>query len=111
NTMVLITSSVTMVMAWARLKVDDLAAARLFLIATFLLAGTFLVVKYFEYNAKFHHYRVELKEPMVVNGEPTTVVEGHLGPSESKFTIGLKPTSDDVVYIKPDPPRGQHAEA
>ena len=55
NTVVLISSSVTMVMAWASLKMDNFGKFRLHLGATILLALVFLVVKYFEYSAKFHH--------------------------------------------------------
>jgi cytochrome c oxidase subunit 3 len=53
NTVILITSSVTMVMAWATLKLKDWAKHRLYLIATFVLAGIFLVNKYFEYKDHF----------------------------------------------------------
>ena len=53
NTVILISSSVTMVMAWASLKLKDWAKHRLYLIATFLLAGVFLVNKYFEYKDHF----------------------------------------------------------
>jgi heme/copper-type cytochrome/quinol oxidase subunit 3 len=54
NTLVLIVSSVTMVMAWASLKMGNFARGRAYLIATFLLATTFLVVKLaFEYFPKF----------------------------------------------------------
>jgi len=49
NTFILIGSSVTMVMAWASLKLNDFAKHRLYLIATFVLSGLFLVNKYFEY--------------------------------------------------------------
>lgn len=57
NTLVLIISSVTMVMAWAQLKMNNLAKARLYLIATFLLAGAFIVVKLlFEYMPKWSHH-------------------------------------------------------
>jgi heme/copper-type cytochrome/quinol oxidase subunit 3 len=49
NTVILIMSSVTMVMAWANLKMHDWGKHRLYLIATFVLAGIFLVNKYFEY--------------------------------------------------------------
>ena len=55
NTLVLIGSSVTMVMAWASLKMNRFRNFRLFLGATILLAFTFLVIKGFEYDAKFHH--------------------------------------------------------
>jgi cytochrome c oxidase subunit III len=53
NTVILISSSVTMVMAWASLKLNDWAKHRLYLIATFVLAGIFLVNKYFEYADHF----------------------------------------------------------
>ena len=53
NTFILIGSSVTMVMAWASLKMNDWGKHRLFLISTFLLAALFLVNKYFEYSAHF----------------------------------------------------------
>jgi cytochrome c oxidase subunit 3 len=50
NTFVLVGSSVTMVLAWAYLKMHDWGKHRLFLSATLLLAAIFLVVKYFEYS-------------------------------------------------------------
>lgn len=57
NTAVLITSSVTMVLAWAALKMNDFAKARLNLILTFVLAAVFIVVKLaFEYVPKFQHH-------------------------------------------------------
>ena len=53
NTIILISSSVTMVMAWASLKMNNWARHRLFLGLTFLLALVFLVNKYFEYSEHF----------------------------------------------------------
>jgi heme/copper-type cytochrome/quinol oxidase subunit 3 len=50
NTIILIGSSVTMVMAWASLKLNNFARHRLYLALTFLLALIFLVNKYFEYE-------------------------------------------------------------
>jgi cytochrome c oxidase subunit III len=49
NTFILIGSSVTMVMAWASLKLNQFNKHRLYLIGTFALAALFLVNKYFEY--------------------------------------------------------------
>jgi len=63
NTIVLITSSVTMVMAWASLMLHDLRKGRIYLLLTFLLAGVFLVVKYFEYGAKFEHHIYPATDP------------------------------------------------
>jgi heme/copper-type cytochrome/quinol oxidase subunit 3 len=53
NTVLLISSSVTMVMAWASLKMNDWGKHRLYLIITVVLAAIFLVNKYFEYAAHF----------------------------------------------------------
>ncbi|MBZ5556602.1 MAG: cytochrome c oxidase subunit 3 [Acidobacteriia bacterium] len=49
NTVILISSSVTMVMAWASLKMKDWGKHRLYLMLTVGLALFFLVNKYFEY--------------------------------------------------------------
>jgi cytochrome c oxidase subunit III len=54
NTVILIGSSVTMVMAWASLKLHDWAKHRLYLVATVVLACVFLVNKYFEYSEHLH---------------------------------------------------------
>ena len=56
NTMVLITSSVTMVMSWASLAMKNFTRYRLFMGLTILLGATFLVVKGFEYGHKFEHH-------------------------------------------------------
>lgn len=45
NTLVLITSSITMVMAWASLKANNFARGRMFLAITVALAILFLVIK------------------------------------------------------------------
>jgi len=55
NTVVLISSSVTMVLAWASLVRRDFGRFRLFLAVTILCGLVFLVIKYIEYSAKFHH--------------------------------------------------------
>lgn len=55
NTLVLILSSVTMVMSWASLKMGSFSHFRRYFAATILLALVFLVVKFFEYSAKFSH--------------------------------------------------------
>ena len=56
NTIVLITSSVTMVMAWASLMRKQLDRYRLYMLVTVGLGCVFLVIKYFEYSEKFHHH-------------------------------------------------------
>jgi cytochrome c oxidase subunit III len=54
NTAVLISSSITMVLAWASCKMGRLDRFRLWMGFTIALAFVFLVVKYFEYSAHFH---------------------------------------------------------
>jgi heme/copper-type cytochrome/quinol oxidase subunit 3 len=56
NTMVLITSSVTMVMAWASLKMGRFSAHRMYLFLTFLCGVGFMVIKTIEYMSKFSHH-------------------------------------------------------
>ena len=53
NTVILICSSVTMVVAWAQLKMDNFKKGRMYVAITALLALVFLVNKYFEYAAHF----------------------------------------------------------
>jgi heme/copper-type cytochrome/quinol oxidase subunit 3 len=56
NTIVLIGSSVTMVMSWASLMMKDFGKYRMYMGLTFLAGVVFLVVKAFEYGAKFEHH-------------------------------------------------------
>ena len=56
NTMILITSSVTMVMSWASLKLNDFKKFKLYMGVTLLCALVFLFIKYLEYTAKFDHH-------------------------------------------------------
>ncbi len=53
NTMILITSSVTVIMSWASLRLKDFAKFRIYFLCTLLLAGGFMVVKAIEYNQEF----------------------------------------------------------
>ena len=55
NTVILIASSVTMVLAWAAAKSDLLGRYRLYMGLTLLGGALFLVVKAFEYGDKFSH--------------------------------------------------------
>jgi len=56
NTVILISSSVTMVLSWAALKEKNLGKFKACLGLTILLALSFMVVKAFEYSAKFSHH-------------------------------------------------------
>jgi cytochrome c oxidase subunit 3 len=71
NTVVLITSSVTMLFAVTSTQRGKREHAMFYLVITFLLACCFLVIKYFEYSHKFHDgllpgayfHNDELKDP------------------------------------------------
>ncbi len=54
NTIVLITSSVTMALSIRAMQLNNKRQTIILLIATLLLAGIFLIIKYFEYSHKFH---------------------------------------------------------
>lgn len=56
NTLILIGSSVTMVLAWAALALKDVRRFRIWLGLTVLLAIVFLVIKGMEYGHKFEHH-------------------------------------------------------
>jgi len=55
NTIILLTSSLTMALAVGAMHRHSRKLALFFLILTFLLAAGFLVNKYFEWGAKIHH--------------------------------------------------------
>ena len=55
NTAVLITSSVTMVMSWVALKLNDLKKYSMYMGLTLLCSFGFLIIKYIEYTSKFDH--------------------------------------------------------
>jgi cytochrome c oxidase subunit III len=53
NTIILISSSVTMVMSWASLMMKQFSKYKLYMGLTIMLALAFLVIKYFEYTHEF----------------------------------------------------------
>jgi cytochrome c oxidase subunit 3 len=88
NTLVLITSSITVVMAWASLKMHDFKRFKLYQGCTVLLAMTFVVIKSFEYHDKFTHYEVVLNDQVVLaNG----------GTLKGRITV----TATDYIMVQP----------
>ena len=71
NTFVLIGSSVTVVFAWASLKMRQWQRFKIFMGITIACAVIFMVLKGVEYNVKFHHQALRLKD--------YSIIEGHLG--------------------------------
>lgn len=115
NTVVLISSSVTMVMSWAALKMNNIGRGQFYLTLTFLFAATFLVVKFFEYKEKFHHYEVWLKEPMAMEGhDPVNSIRGHLTADSPALARDEKTGAfviPDYVMITPDAAEGHGDDA
>jgi cytochrome c oxidase subunit 3 len=75
NTLVLITSSITTVMAWASLKVHRFDRFKLFHAITLACALTFIGIKSFEYRDKFRHYEIALTNGKFADGH---MLENHL---------------------------------
>lgn len=92
NTIVLITSSVTMVMSWASLMMKQFSRYKMYMGLTILLGLGFLVVKSFEYKGKFIHYGVTLHDG--------TEITGH-----------LEEEADDHIVLLPDAHDGQQPVA
>lgn len=76
NTVVLITSSLTMALAVRAAQVGNTAAIKRYLLLTIAFAATFMVVKYFEYSTKFEHgmlpgkYYNALEHGYYIPGDP-----------------------------------------
>jgi cytochrome c oxidase subunit 3 len=68
NTIVLITSSITTVMAWAACKMNNYGKFKFFHACTILLALTFVCIKSFEYHDKFTHYSIKLANGKIADG-------------------------------------------
>ena len=91
NTAVLITSSITMVLAWANSKMGNPGKSRLYLGITVLCGAAFLGVKTKEYYDKFVHYEVRLADG--------TVMDGHIEERSPDFKI-TKFTTTGTGHIK-----------
>jgi cytochrome c oxidase subunit 3 len=83
NTLVLITSSITTVMAWASCKMNQFGKFKFYHACTILLALTFVGIKSYEYRDKFTHYEIILKDGRIADGHLVerkaneVVISGH----------------------------------
>ena len=99
NTIVLIISSITVVMAWASLKMKNFAAFKKYQAVTLFCALCFLGIKSYEYRDKFKHYEVQMKDNTSVvvknkDGKEETVqlaangiVDGHLEERDAEKVV------------------------
>lgn len=75
NTFILIGSSVTVVFAWAALKMRQWRKFQVYMSITLICALLFMVLKGFEYDAKFNHQAVRILDDGPVND--FAIIEGH----------------------------------
>jgi len=105
NTVVLIASSVTVVMAWAMLKLRKFGWYRINMAITVLCAGVFMFNKTLEYKAKFAHYAVKLSDGTFLTGHLPHGYQVKFGDvTEFAITIPVKNsavTADPVGYVLP----------
>ena len=95
NTAVLIISSVTVVMAWASLKMKQFGRFKIYQSITVLCALTFLGIKSFEYRDKFTHYEVWKNDG--------TRVTGHLEGKPMFLTLDkVKASGKTSIAFTPD---------
>src|SRR5207247_1501824 len=96
NTAVLIISSVTVVMAWASLKMKQFGRFKIFQACTVLCALMFLGIKSFEYRDKFSHYEVWKTDG--------TRMTGHLEGKPMFLTLGkVKEAKQEKIEFIADP--------
>jgi cytochrome c oxidase subunit 3 len=111
NTIVLITSSVTVVLGWAALQVGNFQRYKIYQAITILCALGFLGIKSFEYADKFKHYEVWLKNPITVkHGDKEVQTDRLLGHLEYQGkhpyfwnTHTLKDKNVESFKFAPDP--------
>jgi cytochrome c oxidase subunit 3 len=68
NTLVLITSSITTVLAWASCKMNKFGQFKAWHACTLICALIFVGIKSFEYYDKFTHYRIALADGKIADG-------------------------------------------
>ncbi len=90
NTVVLITSSITVVMAWVSCKMNQFSKFKLYQACTVLLALTFIVIKSFEYHDKFTHYEIHLHDQVILSDGK--VIWGNVR-ERSQGTVTVEPTT------------------
>jgi len=126
NTAILIASSVTVVLAWAALKMRQFTRYKIYMGITILCGVTFLVVKLaYEWPQKFEHFGAYIKpsalekyEPYLGNKHllseglpPRVEITGHLHNHEAlhdarikDYEVGLDPIYTDPTNPKMDRP-------
>ena len=104
NTFILIGSSVTVVFAWASLKMRKWRQFQVYMVITLLCAGLFMVLKGIEYKAKWSHQAVRTKDFVVIEGHTHKfTIDGagkikHYHPEGEKHA-GNDPASSGMILV------------
>jgi len=126
NTAILIASSVTVVLAWAALKMRKFRAYQLYMLITIVCGVIFLVVKLaYEWPQKFEHFGAFIKKDKLEKYEqylgnhhlaerglpPRTEISGHLhneealhDPKAKEYEIAMDPVNADPANPEMDRP-------
>ncbi len=127
NTFILIASSVTVVLAWASLKMRQFMQYRIFMAITILCGVAFLFVKLtFEYPAKFEHFGAYIRQDALAKYEPylgnqylqekglppRVEITGHLhnkealtNPNVKEYEVALDPVNAEPTNPESDRPQ------
>jgi cytochrome c oxidase subunit 3 len=100
NTIVLIASSVTVVLGWAALKMNQFGKYKMYQGITILCALAFLGIKSFEYKDKFNHYEVTLTNGKIVDGHLDRVKSTIKVPSFPPFKIADNQAGKGVLVLE-----------
>ncbi|MGV3661821.1 MAG: cytochrome c oxidase subunit 3 [Prosthecobacter sp.] len=105
NTVFLILSSVTVVMAWASIKLRKFGQYKICMIITIACAAIFMVNKSMEYRDKFNHYAVKLTDGTILTGHlPHGYQVKFSDVSELNLTVPVNHsaiTADPLEYVLP----------
>lgn len=114
NTFILIASSVTVVFSWAALKMRQWRQFQMYMGITLACAVVFLGLKAIEYQAKWSHQAVRMKDFVVVEGhthKATVDSEGHFHAVHAEGHASLSADDSGVYFIagKEEDVAGDHS--
>jgi len=115
NTLVLITSSLTVALSWTSLKMGNFRRYQRLQLVTLACGLAFLGIKSYEYSVKFNHYEVWLNAPLTAQeypqlaghavdaDDPVNSIIGHVEGVGSFATLdSLKEAGVSSLTIHPD---------
>lgn len=92
NTVILASSAITTLLAWAALKMNQFSHYKIYAALTLVCAVAFLGIKAYEYNDKFHHYQIVLNDGKIA--------DGHLAEKSADFDLSKKTGSVTLHHVR-----------